>query len=304
MHDSKRSAPERAYTWLKDNWWASVIVYTIPPLVITFVRLLGQYVGLADDSGKLNVTGIIIVVLALLFIIIFSSVKEYVDNRHYQSIITGQQYLEILLSSVTTAKSRKRRRFVEYIKQNHSAGKKNPFHEITQPETQMMEIGNEMQGAFADLFGVPKAHIGLSIVCKISGENEWRVPVAINVGTPQHISDLLANKNSSFNQVFGRRETFFVPDKRKAIADGNYVPGERDNSSDLIGSLIVHRMTIAGSATFVEAAVSVSTYGKFLYPDGAEGAERKIRYQVLPAFVERIKLELALLYIKHKLASV
>lgn len=293
---------ESFYWWLKEHWWASLLFITVPAIVITVVELLGGNLGLTTPSGKLNPTGIAIVLIALVAIVLFSAIKDRIDSKLLKSTFLGQEYLEIILKSVNNAQSRKKDRFVHYIEQNKDAGRQLPFKEITQPRIQLNELAIEIQDVFSKLFGISKNQIGISIIGKTNENRTWEVIAIVNVGAKEHILDLLKDQRSGFRLLLNTdKDVLFIPDKAKALLRGEYSAGSRDIKNEYVGSLICRRIRVAGETT---AVLSISTYGKFLYPENnRKPAETKIENQILPAFLTRIELELALLYIKDELAA-
>lgn len=302
MAQKLREFIERTYWKLKDNWWASVLLYVIPSLIIATISLLGEFIGLVDADGRLTIPGIVVTILALVFLLLYSVIKEYADYTFLQASKDGQKVLQRVLKGVNRTKEQKCSRFIAYIDQHQGQHPPNPFPYITQPERQISELLKELQKTFSQLFDIPENQLGLSFACRIDGGGEWLIPARINVGSVDHIRTIIANPNSTFQPIISdKTEIIFIPNKAKAVIAGIYSSGDRDYSHDHVGSIVCRAVDIEGSKKHIQGVLSISTYGKFLYEEGDRNTEKKIGQQILPPFITRLKLELALLYIKNQM---
>jgi hypothetical protein len=94
-----------------------------------------------------------------------------------------------------------------------------------------------------------------------------------------------------------------IPDKRAASERGQYLLSARDEAHGRVGSLICRRLAVCADRECVTAVLSLSTYGRQLAEDGDSDSVRKLEAIVLPPFETRIRLELALLYIKRVISA-
>jgi hypothetical protein len=299
-----RKSISRIYLFLEANWWVSVLLYVVPAAFISAVKLLGKYIGMVDQAtGDLTPLGLTATMASFSIIVLYSVIKGYVDYTFFQANKRGQELLQRVLRGINDAKAQKVRRFISYIEEYHDQPLRNPFPIITQPELQMEEILKEMQKTFVDIFGIAEYQIGLCVVCKLEGEDKWLVPARVNVGSKSHIKELIKERHSTFYPIANdQSHNIYIPSKQLAAARGDYKPVERDFfSGKMVGSVICEAVEIADTKRYVRGILAISTYGTELYVADDNDSARKIHLQILPPFIRRLQIELALLYIKTKM---
>ncbi len=117
------------------------------------------------------------------------------------------------------------------------------------------------------------------------------------------LEDLLKDPRATMRQIVdGKTTSAFYPNKRTAMEKNLYLPGPKDSSNDYIGSIICRDISI-DSHKSVQAILSISTYGHQICEEDDDDTKRKVLNLLLPSFEKRIKLELALLYIKEVMSS-
>jgi len=298
--------PRRMYDYLIDHWILSAIALTLPSYWFIFLRVAGTSASLVDTSGNLTSWGGIITWPLFALSLVFALLKTGADKYDEIAKTRGGFILQRLLDCVNAVTSKKMRRFVDFIVKHEGNGGVTAFHDITQPRLQVSSLLDNIQVALSEIFGLSRDQIGLSILYRYNGKNDWQFLESVNTLHDLTLDSLLNNPDSSARQIIdGKSSSLFYSDKRVAEQNHQYVPGPRDTDCDMIGSVFCRDIGINGKdeKPHVQAVLSVTTYGKYLCEPKDKQAEKKILNLIIPTFESRLRLELALLYIRDEMQT-
>jgi len=298
----KKSFYRRLYDWFIEHWFISACLSSGSAAVFLFVEVLGE-------TSKITVNGVLQPVLfwiaVVIFIIstaynfLFAAVTNY-DNKLKEN---GQSILNRIIESVDAIKDTKLRRFTAYITENHGKKIPTPFFDITQPVDQIESILENLQDTLADIFGLQRNEISLSVIYHTDqNPSKWQWLYTFNMANDWELETLINNSSSTIRQIIdGKTSSLFFPNKATAIKLGKYLPGPKDESHNYSGSILCRDISI-DSKKCVQAILNISTFGRQLCAENDIDTKQKIENLLLPSFERRIKLELALLYIKNVIA--
>ncbi len=298
MQNRKITFFRRLYDTSIKHWiWAS-IVPLIPGLFI-LISVFGRNLGLKDIDNNLYPVVYYVSLPIFLISILFTFLKSSADKWNENSKYKGQKVLGNLNSSLNALKEYKYRRFINYI-QDHPDDS-SPFHEITKPRTQIELILDNFRTVLSQNFGIESDNIGVSVLIKKDG-SDWEWMPSINLKEGLQLNDLISNDHTTAYQIIHANQDYmFFPDKREAITKNKYVPDTRDKSCENIGSIFCGNISIDHNK--LQAVFSISSYGEQFCTNKDTEAIYLITKKIFPTYERRLKVELALLYIKEVMAT-
>jgi len=301
---SETTFPRRLYNFFIKHWILTAFVLTIASHWFAFVQILGKNLGLVSQDGLLTKHTVIIFWPLFLVSLIFAILKTASDKYNEEVKNNGQFILERMLQSVNSVKRKKLRRFCKYIYENHGKSGLSPFNVITQPLSQIEGLLENIQVTLSEIFGINRDDIGLSIVYKTDRDEEWDWLYTMNIESDIDLSELVNNPDTTAKQLIdGKVSSLFFPDKRVGLRLNQYVEGNKDKPFNTIGSILCRDLSIDNKNKYIQAILTITTYGKQLCERNDKDSIYKIENILMPTFECRIKLELSLLYIKQVLAQ-
>ncbi len=290
------SAARIVYDYFQHRWFLSSFVLTSSTTWFSILSIFGKDLGIHNKQNDLIPIFSYITWTLVVVSILFAILKTLADKYNEKSKNDGQYVLEKLLQSVNSGVTKKMNRFCSYIKKNNESEVDDPFMEITQPQEQIVSILENVQITLSDLFGIRRNCIGISIIYKHHVDWDWLCNID-NTGDLS-LSDILSNPDCTAKQIIdGKKSFIFHPDKRVGKSKNEYVSANVDDSHNMIGSILSQDISI-GHDDF-RVVLNISTYGQQFCEEGDEETKKKILNILLPPFIMRIQLELALLHIKY-----
>jgi hypothetical protein len=292
----------KLYDYFVEHWFLSGLITASPAFLFALIQIFGNNVGIYNQ-GMLTFTASLILWPLFIILAAFSFLLAYADRYDEKAKKDGQFIYALLLECVNTITETKLRRFTRYINTHKTRRGVNPFFDITQPNTQMESILENIRIAFSKMFGISRDNIGLSIVYKTDENASWGWLNKMNIGDDLTLDELLNNPNSAVRQIIDKKTGFlFFPDKKVGIERNQYVPGEKDKATDNLGSIICKKIS-TNTDNCIQAILCVTTYGCQICDENDSETREKINLVLLPTFERRIQVELALLYTKEVIAS-
>ncbi|UCC79380.1 MAG: hypothetical protein JSW64_14085 [Candidatus Zixiibacteriota bacterium] len=298
----RMTLPRRIYDYFVRHWFISSLLMTIPAYWFVFIQFQGENTGLIDNKGAFTNPALIVfwVLFALSFV--YAILKSASDKYDEDAKQSGQFVLSKMLEGINSAKQRKLRRYSNYIKDNFGKKSVTAYADIENPTDQIESILENIQVSLSEIFGIRRDDIGLSIIYRYNLGAEWNWLCTINIQNDLSLEDLINNDKTSARQIIDRKESYiFFPDKNVGFINEKYVQGKKDKSYGGIGSIICRDISIRNSNVFVQAVLSITTYGKQLCDISDSEAIMKIEQVLLPCYELRLTSELALLYIKEEM---
>lgn len=300
-----------SYDFFIKHWIISSILVTVPAFWFLLLELQGQALGLVSDNGVFSPLAKIIFWLLFAVSLVIALIKAAGDKYNETAKHNGQLILRNILDSTTAFVNHKMDRYFAYISKNHSMRRLHPFSEIVQPHQQMRILITGLQRCLSNIFDIKPDEISVSVFyrlytydAQLDPEDEWQWLADVNREFDIPEKDLFTNPRTTFRRIVdGDADYLFFPDKRIAASGGNYVYGPHDDRVLNIGSILCQRIFVRRGKKFVEAILSISTYGKQICHVDDIYAEEKLSRVVLPAFEKRICLELSLLYMREVIAG-
>jgi hypothetical protein len=300
--EEKPNLRRSLYEGLKKHWvWNTIILFLPSIWFPAIINLCGNVLHMTSEDGKktnltlfgIVVTGIVyVLVLAILLWNSRCANKE--DDKHQkeiESIQSSYSQLNYILSCVHS------------ICDNQFDMLKNTFKtsiNCTDPSKQIEIILQKISDCLADVSKMDSKKINVALAYKISNGPEdwcWAQYSRTDGGLP--LPELKGNCGTTFYQIFsGNREFVFYNSKIDAEKESHYVFDAKDKSYRNSGSIVCKKINVATpEKTYVEAILSITTYGKKFVPDDNEKlievVESNIRDIILPEFELRIQIELA-----------
>ncbi len=293
----------KIYNYFIEHWVISAFISTAPAFVFTFTEFFGVNFGLKDINGALTLRALIILWPLFIVSLLFSFAMALADKYDEFAKQNGQYVLSRTIQSLDEIKHKKLKRFTRYIEQNHGKTGLTPFRDITQPTFQLESILENLQYTMSDIFGIRHNDIGISLMYRTDKDSSWRWLYTSNIESDLSIEEIINDPHTTARQIIdGKTSSLFFPSKRTAVVAGQYVSSSKDAANRMIGSIICRDIGI-GTPRYVNAVLSMSTYGKQICLENDEDAIFKIEELLLPSFERRIQLELALLYIKDVMTT-
>ena len=219
---------------------------------------------------------------------------------------TEQIVLAAILERINAINNTEVRRFKRYINTHHGQQNLNPFFEITQPLIQLQYVLENLQIVLSQISNIYRRDIGLSLIYKTDNNPLWQWLFAVNIPPDYELDlkELISNPQTTARQIIdGKTNLIFFPDKRIGVQRHQYITGKRDLLNGGVGSILCKNITLETNEKSIQAILSISTYGLQLCDTNDYDMVQQITSIVLPAFEQRIQLELASLYIKKVMSA-
>lgn len=294
--------PRTLYDYFIKRWFLSTLLLTISTHWFVLLKIFGKGWGLIDTTGKLTPFAHWITWPLFGISVCFALLKTAADKYNEEGKNNAQYILERIIENVNAATSAKIRRFITYIKENYNKTTAPNFHDIAQPRLHIENLLENIQITLSRIFGINRDDIGLSIIYKFHTEDPWSWLMTINTAQDVWLGNIVKNPSTTVKQLLDENlnlKSLFFPDKKIGAEKHQYLPGPKDKSFGIVGSILCRDISIGCEHKFVRAILSISTYGKQLCRHNDRDAISKIENLIIPTFERRLRRELALLYIKE-----
>lgn len=321
---------------IKKNYYfiLNIIIAIVPVIYDTFLPIFGQAWGLQveDETGSIIATSLGVFVKILLNLIVIGAILWYniaaehrgetIKKSDLDKLIEEKeglwglnQLFSKLLRSTFKICSSKYDTLLALIKEIQSKGLQ-PIEVISNPDKQLKAIIEKMISCVANVTSIDESCLRTRVAYRFQN-GDWKWLTGYESNGYFNIPNLQSAKKSTFNCVTRTdeyRENFiFFNKKSVAVKKQKYVyepfrdiEGETYNEGDAIteGSILAKSLYVgdASSTAFAEMAIFIDTTddGLLLKDDSRESlrrARRLFKNEVFSNFEERIKIELALLYL-------
>ena len=313
---------------LNEHWiWKTVLLFLPSIYLPVVVKYLGESLRLSDKTGALTFGGITITVLlyvCVLLINILSNYKAKKDKEieqqreeahkeeieHYIGEITSyDETLAVyvrLLNVIGNICDVKLEAIYNYINLSIAGGIfHKPFNETVYPEKQLKSIAKELKTCLSEITRPPFNQISVSMAYEFpeAGVNlKWIDQQEIS--QCMQLNQLKKNESTTFYKIYsGQSDFLFYNDKGKAASEGMYVFDKKDHRYHDVGSIICDEISLEDeNGKIARIILTISTYGyKFTDSDDEEvlkNMSEMIEEVILQQFEKRIRIELALLFVK------
>lgn len=322
---------------LNEHWiWKTIILFLPSIYLPVLVKYLGEELHLSDSVGNLTKVGSTFTVILYFLVLGVNVLSNYKSKRDKENDFTKEEEYEAeikkykkeiekyegeiqgyvntldvyirLLNVIGKVCDIKLEAIYNYINSSLENNEfRKPFNETVYPEKQLKSIAREMKTCLSEITSPPVSNISVSMAYEIPGLIQgvhWLDPN--EVAQCMKLEKLRKNKITAFYKVYsGQSNYIFINDKQKAANEGNYVFDKKDNRHHNIGSLICDGISIEDeNGKIARIILTISTYGyKFTDSENKEILENMsamIEEVILQQFEKRIRIELALLYIKKQ----
>lgn len=313
-----------------EHWiWKTIILFLPSIYLPLIVKYWGNSLFLLNGKERLSVFGIILTVIIYVSVLVINVLSNYKAKRdkerdlererqHKQEIKCYQneiqEYLNTLdvydrlmnvIGNICDVKLSAICNYLNAALENGEFHK--PFNETVYPEKQLKSIAKEMKACLSEITNPPVNNISVSMAYEfpcIKSEIKWIDNEEIF--QCMQLSSLKTNKNTAFYQIYTEKTNFlFYNDKHKAEIDGKYVFDQKDDRNRNIGSIICDEISIEDeNGKVARIILTISTYG-YKFTDVEDGGvldnmSDMIQEVILQQFEKRIRIELALLFIKKQ----
>lgn len=323
---------------VKKNYYfvLNILIAIIPIIYELLLPLLGETLKLqyTDDNGILMDTQLgigvkiavnLIVIIGIVWYNIASARKgETISKSELDGLIAekeGQKAINQLLvkmrNSTNKICSSKFDTLFMIIKELE-AQNISPVKIISDPQKQIKSIIENMLSCVADLTGLEEGFLRARVAFRIKGESWNWIPGYASTGYFD-IPNLIAESNSTFNCITRKdsmRENFIFFNKKSVASQKKkyvYEPvrdyeAETNAEETLTDGSILAKSLFIGDTyrdPYAEMAIFIDTTDEnYLVNDEAPTNLRKIKNhfkdKIFKDFEQRLKIELALLYIRSK----
>lgn len=315
---------------LNEHWiWKTIILFLPSFYLPVLVKYQGEKLHLSDSSGMLTSIGVIsttflyILVLAVNVLSNYKAkrdkendiikeaehiaeIERYVDEiQAYENTLDVYIRLSNVIGKVCDIKLEAIYNYINFSLENNEFRK--PFNETVFPEKQLKSIAREMKTCLAELTLPPVNNISVSMAYEFPNLSKTiRWIDQSEVVQCMELKNLKKNKNTAFYKVYNGQSNFiFINDKQKAENEGCYVFDNKDHRHHDVGSLICDDISLEDEdGKFARIILTVSTYGyRFTNSEDVEilnNMSEMIEEVIFQQFEKRIRIELALLYIKKQ----
>ena len=299
---NKESFLRLIFDYFLRHWVLSTFILTLASNWFIVLTFYGKKWNLIDQSTG-DLTSFAAGTSWILFIatFIFALLKTGADKWNESAKNNGYLVLQKLLQSLNSVSKFKRRRYYEFITKNYNADKSYAFREQTKPEDNIEFIVENMQVSLDEIFGISRDSIGISIIYKLHDSKDWKWLISANASDDLSLGELTKNSSTTANLIINGRASVFYPDKQIAEKKRHYVRGPKDESTKGVGSILCRDISVRTDNKYVQAVLSLNTYGKQFCDANDLNSIHKIENIVLPIFELRLRLELALLFIKESI---
>jgi len=292
------NTPARSiYNTITEHIFIAFFISTIPAMWLTAVELLGPVLGFyIDKTPYLKPFITVTVFISLGVCIVYNFLKGVGDKYNLVIHRRGINVLTKLIAGVNQAKINKYFNLINFIKRKTG----DFFCQNLGPAEQILYLLEHIRTPLAEIFGIAHEQIGLRVLYKFTQDAKWDIVRTVNIENELTLKEIITNHETTEMQLFrSKKATIFFPDKRIAHANNQYFYGPKDHGKGEIGSILCHEVSIKRSKTYVKAAFSMISYGKQLCKTDDLESKSKIINLVLPTIANRIKVELATLYISE-----
>jgi len=231
----------------------------------------------------------------------FTMLKSWGDKYNNEAKLNGGIIYAILVEASRTLVGTKAGRLSDTIASGERAYAS--LDQIYNPILQLQAIMEQIQGTVSEIFGVPKNDVGASVIYDLYDGFGWRIVKTPNGDGEMRLDEVVANPGTTFSKLIsdGNTGLIFYPNKKKAKAAGCYVDGPKDSIYDGVGSILCQRVKAGSPDSFVDAVVTITTYGRQICRSDDSQAQEKIKTIITPIFMQRISLELSYKYISNRM---
>ena len=315
---------------LNEHWiWKTIILFLPSVYLPVIVKYAGEKLGLADAGGKLTIFGIaitIIIYVCVLLINILANYKSKRDketeekreiehkeeiNEYKNEIISYDETLAVysrLLNVIGNICDVKLQAICGYISTSIQEGVfHKPFNETVYPEKQLRSIAKEIKNCLFEITKPPFSQISVSMAYEFP-----EVGVGLKwidqqeIAQCMQLSQLKKNESTTFYKIYSGQSNFlFFNDKSKAASEGKYVFDKKDHRYHDIGSIICDEIALEDeNGKIARIILTISTYG-YRFTDSSDenvlnNMSDMIEEVILQQFEKRIRIELALLFVKNQ----
>lgn len=315
---------------LNEHWiWKTIILFLPSIYLPVIVKYAGDKIGLLDKNDKLTHNGVTVTIVLYGTVLIINILSNYKakrdkendslrDVKHEQKIQEYETEIHAyentmdvyvrLMNVIGNICDAKLGTICSYIETSMNNGQFNkPFNETMDPEKQLKSIAKEMKTCLSEITMPSFNNISVSMAYEfpsINDEIHWVDQQEVAQCMP--LSKLKKNKNTTFYKIYSGQSNFlFFNDKEKAAQDGNYVFDKKDKRYRDSGSIICDEIAIQDDNRVIARIIlTISTYNcKFTdstEQDILNNMSDMIESVILQQFEKRIRIELALLYIKKQ----
>ena len=284
---------------------------------------------MSDASGKLTKAGVIITALIYICVLLINILANYKSKRdkedegkreaehkkeidYYKNeIMSYDETLTVyvrLLNVIGNVCDIKLQAICGYITASIQEGVyRKPFNETVYPEKQLRSIAKELKTCLSEITKPPLSQISVSMAYEFP-----EVGVGLKwidqqeIAQCMQLNQLKKNENTTFYKIYSGQSNFlFFNDKSMAAREGQYVFDKKDHRYHDIGSIICDEIALEDeNGKIARIILTISTYGyKFtdsLDESVLENMSDMIEQVILQQFEKRIRIELALLFVKNQ----
>lgn len=292
----------KMYLWSKKHWIVFSIIALVPTFITQFINVYGIHIGLIDEiTNKYTVYGLsaVIISLCVAFILIF--IKSLYNAKEEIDSVNGNVLLKRIIACNNSIDKSKYETLLTQIGKTIRRESKPPVI-ISNPTAQIKTTLAQLSECLTTFTEIKRNNLVISVAFQpypFKTKWEW-AEVCKEIGLP--ISELISNKRTTFHILYSANKSYvFFNDKKVAHYQNHYVMDARDESSDGIGSIICANISVGTSnQTYMNAILSIATYGQKFIEDNADylvkNFDDNFKNTVLPEFVLKLKIELALLF--------
>lgn len=316
--------------FLNEHWiWKTIILFIPSIYMPVIVKYSGEKLYLSFDNGELTLIGCIVTVIVYFIVLCVNILSSYKAKRDKEKdsekeashkeeidkyIDDIQGYANTLnvygklMNAIGNICELKLTTIGNYINSSLLDGVfHKPFNETVNPQRQLREIAKEIRTCLSEITAPPFDNISVSMAYEFPTINKatWWIDQQ-EIAQCMTLGKLKKNPNTTFYKVYsGKSDFLFFNDKAKAAKENNYVFDNKDHRYHDIGSIICDEISIIQEDEKIARLIlSISTYGyKFTdkeEKDVIDNMSYMIEEVLLQQFEKRIRIELALLYIKDQ----
>lgn len=315
---------------LNEHWiWKTIILFLPAVYLPVVVKYAGVQVGLSKKNGGLTKAGItitgIIYIVALLINILSNyksnkdkEIKVIEEEKHRQEIEKYEQEIESydetlvvydkLLNVIGNICDVKLEVIFGYINNSILGGTfSKPFNETVCPEKQLKSIAKELKTCLSEITLPPFSQISVSMAYDFPQlDDKLRWIDQQEIAQCMSLTQLQKNENTTFYKIYSGQSNFlFFNDKKIAATNGMYVFDKKDHRSHDKGSIICDEIALEGdNGKIARIILTISTYG-YKFTNSIDetilnNMSTMIEEVILQQFEKRIRIELALLFVKKQ----
>lgn len=294
---------------LKKHNVIRTIITLLLPIWLSFGNTyLGEILFLKENN-KLTLRGWIVNIIVLLINVAINVLVSFIPEREkkqseekdltlktYKDTIAVNESMLEITSDLCTHK-------LSLILENTNENLDNGLSAF-KPIQNLQEISYKIRKCVADITGIPKKKIVVSMLYRLKDENEWKWVNESELITYSQSGgkNLVTNPCSTFYYVLNNVSFVVFNDKLTASKNKQYVLDENDNSHKKNGSISCNKFVIPVENNCITVLLSISTYGsKFVENDSEKDIDiftQNLNDKVLSQFNKRISLELITLYLQ------